>query len=153
LMVSRYVTCFNSLRQKGQKAFIPFTLLGWPNYDASKEIIEGMIDANVSALELGFPFSDPVSDGPVIQTAANEAIKNGFRMQDGFNLLREIRTSHRDIPIGLLVYYNLILSRGIEAFFIDCKSAMIDGVLIPDLPPELAEEVKHAADANNVDLI
>lgn len=150
---NRYKQRFDSLKAQGKRAFIPFTLLGWPTSGASLDIIKTMIDAGVSALELGFPFSDPVADGPVIQQAATEALTRGFRVQDGMTQLRAIRALDANIPIGLLVYYNLILAYGVEAFFHDLAQVGVDGVLIPDLPPELMDEVAPFAEANGISLI
>jgi len=152
-MQNRYKQRFDFLKSQGKKAFIPFTLLGWPTSGASLDIIKTMIDSGASALELGFPFSDPVADGPLIQQASTEALARGFRMQDGMTQLRAIRALDANIPIGLLVYYNLILAYGVEAFFHDLSQIGVDGVLIPDLPPELMDEVAPYAEANGIALI
>jgi len=136
-----------------KKAFIPFTLLGWPDMEHSFEMIKTMIDSHVFALELGFPFSDPMSDGPVIQAAASDALNKGFTVDAGFELLKQVRQLDADIPIGLLVYYNLILAKGAEAFFSHAAQAGADSILIPDLPPELAEEVYPFAQKYGIQLI
>lgn len=149
----RYSARFAELREKGQKGFIPFTLLGWPDWDTSLEIVQTMVAGGASALELGLPFSDPMADGPIIQQAATEALAHGFRVDDGLALIHEVRTQNSDIPIGLLVYYNMVLARGIERFFRDIANAGVDGVLIADLPPEVADEVADAARQFGVDLI
>lgn len=150
---NRYAVRFGQLQKEGRKAFIPFTLLGWPDLQTSREVIQTMIDSGVTALELGIPFSDPVADGPLIQEAACQTVANGFRVDDAFSLLREIRLQDEEIPIGLLVYYNLILVRGIERFFEDLCEAGVDGILIPDLPPEAAGEVFPVAQRFGIELI
>lgn len=150
---NRYHAKFSQLNAQGQKIFMPFTLLGWPSVEQSFQIVQTMIDAGVSALELGFPFSDPVADGPIIQAAGQEALANGFTTQDAFNLLERIRAYNDDIPIGLLIYYNLILAQGIDAFFQKLGTLGVDGVLIPDLPPESAAEVAEIAQKNGLQLI
>lgn len=150
---SRYSQCFDLLKASNRKAVIPFTLLGWPNRETSQRIIQGMIAGGASALELGLAFSDPMSDGKIIQDAASETLASGFRVEDAFQLLREIRLQHDRIPIGLLVYYNLVLARGIERFFRELSIVGVDGILIPDLPPEAAEEVAPAARNYGIDLI
>ncbi len=152
-MSKRYQARFEKLQQANQKAFMPFTVLGWPNKDKSLSIIKTMLSSNASALELGFPFSDPVADGPVIAKAAFETLESGFKTADCFALIREVRKLDEAIPIGVLVYYNVVLATGVESFFKQAKAAGIDGVLIADLPIESAEEVLPYAKANDVDLI
>jgi tryptophan synthase alpha chain len=149
----RYAKAFSDHQQQGGKAFIPFTLLGWPSATLSKEIVQTMIRAGATALELGIPFSDPVADGPVIQTAAQEALAQGFQVDDAMALLQEIRLMDEQIPIGLLVYYNVILARGVDRFFSDLSNAGVDGILIPDLPPESAGEVFPVAQRHGIELI
>ncbi len=152
-MSSRYEARFQQLAKERKKAFMPFTVLGWPNRQRSLQLIEQMIKAGVSALELGFAFSDPVADGPLIQRAANETIESGFTILDGMDLIKQVRKLDNQIPIGVLVYYNLILAKGIEQFFQLAQEAGIDGVLIADLPADEADEVGPAAKKYGIDLI
>ena len=133
-MNSRYHVRFEQLREKNSKAFIPFTVLGWPDANKSLAIIEQMIKSGVSALELGIAFSDPVADGPIIQSATYETISSGFSVNDAFKLIVQVRKLDKDIPIGILVYFNTVLAKGIEKFFSLAKEAGVDGVLIADLP-------------------
>lgn len=150
---SRYEALFKQLKAKEQQAFIPFTILGYPNQTASLEIIRELIDAGASALELGLAFSDPMADGPIIQQAAKETLENGYTVNDALQLLKEIRLMAPDIPIGLLVYYNMMLARGIERFFQEVSEVGVDGVLIADLPPENFHEVASFAAQNQIHLI
>lgn len=152
-MSSRYAARFELLARKQQKAFVPFTLLGWPNETGSMEIITAMLQAGVSALELGFPFSDPVADGPVIQQAAHQALAGGFKLSTGLRQIKKVRALDADIPIGILIYYNMILAYGIDLFFEVAASSGVDGVLIADLPVEYANEVRPAAQQYGIDLI
>jgi len=152
-MSSRYQTRFEKLNKENRKAFIPFTVLGWPNKDASLAMIKHMIDAGASSLELGIAFSDPIADGPVIQQAATETLETGFKLQDALDLIQVVRTLDAEIPIGVLIYYNMVVSKGIPQFFKAAKSAGVDGVLIADLPPESADEVAKDARHNQIDLI
>ena len=149
-MSDRYKTRFDLLKLEKKKAFMPFTLLGWPNKDKSLELIKQMIDAGASAMELGFAFSDPVADGPVIQEAAFQTLDAGFTVNDGFQLLKEVRALDANIPIGVLVYYNLVMKKGIKQFFEAAKDSGIDGVLIADLPVDFCDEVTPIARANGV---
>jgi tryptophan synthase alpha chain len=149
----RYAVRFAQLAERGEKAFIPFTLLGWPNREMSRTMIEAMIDSGATALELGIAFSDPVADGPLIQQAAAETLATGFRVKDAMALLKEIRLRAPELPIGLLVYYNLVLRQEPEAFFQQLATVGVDGVLIPDLPPEAAGEIFPIARRHGIELI
>jgi tryptophan synthase alpha chain len=151
--ISRYQKTFAQLKAANQKAFIPFTLLGWHNPETSLEIIRGMVEGGATMLELGLAFSDPAADGPIIQAAAHETLESGFRVKDALALIRKIREQYPDIPIGLLVYYNMVLAPGIDRFFQQISDAGADGILIADLPPELAHEVVDSARKHDVDLI
>lgn len=149
----RYARRFAELSAQGRKAFIPFTLLGWPNPDISLALIDAMLEGGATMLELGLAFSDPAADGPIIQQAATETLESGFTVKDALEIIRAVRCKDADIPIGLLVYYNMVLARGADEFFRQMAEAGVDGVLIADLPPELAEEVLPAARRVGVDLI
>ncbi|MBU2259583.1 tryptophan synthase subunit alpha [Patescibacteria group bacterium] len=135
--------------KKGNPLFIPFVVLGDPDKEKSLDIVKTLIESGADALELGFPFSDPPADGPVIQEADMRALKSGIRVNDCFDLLRDIRKV-TDIPIGLLIYFNLVLQRGIDKFYRECKEAGVNSVLIADLPLEHAKEVVPIAKKHGI---
>lgn len=149
-MIKRYDNAFAKLSESNRKAFIPFTLLGWPNAEQSFAIIQAMIDGGATALELGFAFSDPVADGPIIQAAAFETIDSGFKLTDAFQLLKRVRAYDANIPIGLLIYYNTVLSQGLGNFYKSAGEAGVDSILIADLPAECAEETADAANSADI---
>jgi len=149
----RYAESFAQLKASGNHALIPFTLLGWPDADTCLCSVDAFVEGGATALELGIAFSDPMADGPVIQAAAKSVLDSGFDVDQALQLLAKIRERHPKIPIGLLVYYNLVLARGVENFFQDIAQAGADAVLIADLPVELAQEVLPAAQNNGVHLI
>ncbi|MCK5023220.1 MAG: tryptophan synthase subunit alpha [Candidatus Aenigmarchaeota archaeon] len=136
-------------KKKGKSLFIPFVVLGDPNKNSSLEIVKTLIENGANALELGFPFSDPPADGPVIQAADMRALESGICTDDCFDLLKDIRKT-TDIPIGLLIYYNLILQRGVDRFYKDCSDAGVNSVLIADLPLEHAQEVVPIAKKHGI---
>jgi tryptophan synthase alpha chain len=147
-MTQRYNTAFSKLQSHNQKAFIPFTMLGWPNRQRCFETIKLMIDEGATALELGIAFSDPVADGAVIQAAAFETLASGFSTSDAFALIAKARQYKNDVPIGILTYFNIVCARGVERFMEQCRIAGVDSVLVADLTPESAEEIaKQAKDA------
>jgi tryptophan synthase alpha chain len=149
-MTSRYEKRFAAVSAKKGKTFMPFTVLGWPDRQASLALIKQMIDSGASALELGFAFSDPVADGPLIQKADFDTLASGFTVDMGLELIAEIRAYDNEIPIGVLIYYNLILAHGPEKFFQDAKAAGIDGILVADLPIDSAAELTPHAQANDI---
>src|SRR5262249_24560749 len=111
-MQQRYQQAFAKLQNNKQKAFIPFTMLGWPDAERCLATIKLMIDGGATALELGIAFSDPVADGPVIQQAAVETLDSVFSVENAFELIRAVRGYNQHIPIGILCYYNVVLSGG-----------------------------------------
>lgn len=126
------------------KAFIPFTVLGDPDYETSVGIVKAMIDAGADMLELGFPYSDPIADGPVIQLADKRALDGGMNVDSCFRLISEIR-AYSDIPISLLVYSNIVFRRGIDKFYADAAKVGVDAVLVADIPYEEAGGYVDAA--------
>jgi len=149
----RYANSFRQLKKNGRTALIPFTLLGWPNPETCLRSVDAFVAGGATALELGIAFSDPMADGPTIQHAAKSVLDANFTVDQALQLLTQIRERYPEIPIGLLVYYNLVLARGIDRFFADIAQAGADGVLIADLPVELAKEVHPAAQRNHIHLI
>lgn len=149
-MSERYKARFHALAESKKKAFMPFTLLGWPDKKKSLALIKQMIDSGASALELGFAFSDPVADGPIIQEAAFETLDSGFTVDDGFQLIKEIRELDKNIPIGILVYYNIVMQKGLPQFFKAAAAAGVDGVLIADLPVDFTDEIAPIAAENKI---
>jgi len=132
--MSRFDTLFQSLKAKNEGAFVPFVTLCDPDFDRSFEIIETLIANGADALELGFPFSDPLLDGPVIQAANKRALDGGFSTDNCFELIEKIRTKYPEMPIGLLLCANLVFVPTQEAFFKRCQKSGVDAVLIADLP-------------------
>jgi tryptophan synthase alpha chain len=144
---------FAELQKNQRKAFIPFTILGWPDKERCLVMTKQMIKSGASALELGIAFSDPIADGPILQTAAFETISSGFSVDDAFILLSEIRKLDQNIPIGILVYFNIVLAKGIENFIVSAKRAGVDGILIADLPADSAADIVPIARQAGIDLI
>ncbi|PHS19220.1 MAG: tryptophan synthase subunit alpha [Kangiella sp.] len=133
-MSNRYDVLFKQLEEKSERAFVPFVTLCDPNFDLSLKIVRTLIENGADALELGLPFSDPVADGLVIQQASIRALKSDASISDCFRLVKTIREEYPDIPIGLLVYSNLVVSNSIEKFYLNAKTAGVDSVLIADVP-------------------
>jgi tryptophan synthase alpha chain len=141
----RYQQVFAELAEKNEKAFIPFVIIGDPNAEQSFNIIKALIDAGADALELGIPFSDPSADGVTIQMAALRALKTGMNTDLCIDILAKVRAYAPNIPIGLLLYGNLVFARGIDNFYRDMAQAGVDSVLIADLPIRESLPFREAA--------
>ena len=144
-MTIRYQQTFKQLKEKNQGAFIPFVIIGDPNLDQSFEIIKALIDAGADALELGIPFSDPSADGITIQRAALRALNSGVNTDSCLDVLGKVRAYAPEIPIGLLLYGNLVFARGIDTFYKDMAAVDVDSVLIADLPLRESAPFREAA--------
>jgi tryptophan synthase alpha chain len=141
--MNRYEKTFKRLKEKGETAFIPFAVAGDPDLKTSENIFKAYIDGGADILEIGYPFSDPIADGPVNQRAAQRAIAAGLTHDNFFALIRRLRAS-TDIPFGLLCYANTVLHRGIDRFCKDSVDAGLDSLLVADLPPEESGELQKA---------
>jgi tryptophan synthase alpha chain len=149
-MSSRY----DSLTAGPKKhVYMPYFTLGYPTEALSLKVIRTLIEEGVDGLELGLPFRDAVADGPIIQAAANQALDRGFTVDKALELVRKIRALAPTLPLTLMCYYNMLVARGVEKFIRDFAKAGIDGILIPDLPPERAEEILPAAKKHGVQTI
>ena len=146
--MNRITQKFNDLKAAGQKALVGYITAGDPNIETSKEIIVKACNAGIDVLELGVPFSDPTSDGPVIQRAAGRAIAFGMNLPKVIELVKDLRTAGVEVPIILFSYYNPIFNYGVEQFGKDAIAAGADGALIVDLPPEESEEFTSLVDAD-----
>jgi tryptophan synthase alpha chain len=145
-MTKRYQVLFNRLKTENQGAFVPFVTIGDPNRELSLRIIDTLVTAGADALELGIPFSDPVADGMVIQDASSRALEAGATPDGCLSIIKEIRELHPTIPIGLLLYVNIVYRNGIEDFYERCINAGVDSILIADVPLEESAPYREAAD-------
>ncbi len=148
-MSDRYATRFAGLAHAKRGAFIPFTVLGFPTRTGCAEHLE-ILARHADALELGIPFSDPVADGPTIQRASAAALAAGATFGVCLELVAGLRAQHPDLPIGLLVYANLVISRTLESFYAKVAAAGADSVLIADVPSEEGAPFAAAARAAGV---
>lgn len=135
--------------EAGQAAFVPFLVAGDPTAEQSLEVADALVTAGADALEIGFAFSDPPADGPVIQAASLRALRAGATTAGAFEILAAIRRRH-DVPVSLLVYVNLVVQRGVDAFYARCAEVGVDAVLLADVPLEEAAPFVAAARAHGV---
>jgi tryptophan synthase alpha chain len=147
-----YKQVFSELAQVKRVALIPFFVIGDPDLDASLAVVRTAIDAGADILELGIPFSDPIADGPTIQKADIRALKSGMTVRKALEFIRKVK-GHKDIPIGLLMYYNLIYQYGTEKFFSDFCQAGVNSVLVADLSIDDADEIYDLARSAGLDTV
>ena len=142
---------FAELERKNQKALISYIMAGFPNEMATISTVRGLVKGGVDIIELGFPFSDPLADGPVIQNASTISLEKGTRINKFFTLVKKIR-KETDIPIVLMTYTNILYRKGYSKFIRDAKKVGIDGFILPDMSIEESKEYVEAA-KNNTDTI
>jgi len=142
--MNRIETTFNRLRAQGEKALIPYIMAGDPDLETTEALVPALQLAGADLIELGVPFSDPIADGPTIQEAAERSLKNRTSLRGVLRLVRRLRRKTQ-VPLILMTYYNLIFQYGVDAFSRDAVAAGVDGVIIPDLPPEEGSELVAAS--------
>ncbi len=147
--MNRITEQFKSLKARKKKAFIAFITAGYPSLKATEELAVAFEDAGVDILEIGVPFSDPLADGPTIQTSSFVALKQGTTVSKIFDCVARIRKRSR-IPIALMTYYNPVFHYGDTRFIKRAGDVGVDGLIIPDLPPEEAKELIQACRAHDV---
>lgn len=143
---------FQKLESRNEGALIGYVTAGDPEPQFTPLIAEALIKGGVDILELGLPFSDPIADGPTIQAASLRALNAGTKPKMVLKMVREIKKKH-DVPVAVMTYYNPVYRMGLDNFFNLAKDCMVDGLIVPDLPVEEADEYKKAARACGVDTI
>jgi tryptophan synthase alpha chain len=150
--IERISEAFASARADGRRAaLMPYLMGGFPDLDTSLEIARACVDGGASLLELGVPFSDPLADGPVIQSAGSAALRAGVTL-DGVLHLAE-RLNRDGFPIVVMCYENQILARGVERFVDMLSAAGVSGLIVPDLPIEEADTTLAACDERQLALV
>ena len=144
---------FAALKAEGRAGFVAYVMAGDPTRDEALEILRGLPAAGADIIELGFPFSDPMAEGPPIQRAALRGLQAGLTLKGTLQLAADFRAGDTDTPLILMGYLNPIESYGYEAFAHDAAAAGVDGCIVVDCPPEEADPLSDALDAAQVSLI
>ncbi len=132
---------FRRLRAEGRKAFIPFLTAGDPDLAFTRKVLPAAAEAGASLIEVGFPFSDPIADGPVIQASYTRALDRGLKLGDVFETLRQVTSAPGwQTPLSAMASYSLIWRKGPDAFLDAAQAAGLSGAVVPDLPVEEADE-------------
>jgi len=150
--MSNISTTLRALKEQGKKALVTFITAGDPDLDTSEKIVHTLIESGVDLIELGFPFSDPMADGPTIQFASERALESGTTLRGILDMVARVR-QHSNVPIILMGYFNPVFCYGSELFARDASAAGVDGLLLVDLPPEEAEELHPLLKQVGIDLI
>jgi len=138
--------------QLDRAALIPFFVIGDPDFETGLSVVKAAVDAGVDVLELGIPFSDPIADGPTIQKADIRALAAGMTVEKALDFIKQV-TDYKPIPIGLLVYYNLVYQYGTEKFLRDFKAAGGSSVLVADLSIDDADEIAIPAESAGLETV
>lgn len=150
--MSRIGNKFEELNAKGGKALIAYIMAGDPSLEDTERLVIELEKAGADLIELGIPFSDPLADGPTIQKAAVRAMEHGVSLRDVLDLVRRIRKVSQ-VPIIFMSYYNPVFKYGEDKFVTDAVKAGVDGVIVPDLPPEEAVSLIGFAREKGLDTI
>ena len=151
-MTSRLDQAFAQLQQRGEKALIAYIMAGDPSLAETEQLVIELERAGADIIELGVPFSDPIADGPVIQQAAERALRGGASLRKILPMVKRLRNATQ-IPLVFMAYYNTIHAFGPERFCHEVVEAGIDGLIVPDMPPDEAEPLKGPAEASGLQLI
>lgn len=151
--VTAIAETFAQAKSEGRAAFMPYWMLGYPDLPTSIQMIKALIEAGADAIEIGVPFSDPLADGVVIAAAAQVAIEQGTTLTDCLAAVRTLRESGASVPFLMMSYVNPLLAYGLERFSDDAAAAGVDGFIVPDLPPDEAQELLAKCEVRQLALI
>ncbi|MCK4244617.1 MAG: tryptophan synthase subunit alpha [Candidatus Omnitrophica bacterium] len=149
-MINRIDKKFQELRKRGERALIFYLTVGYPDLATFTKLLFALERSGADLIELGIPFSDPVADGLTIQKTSQVALKQKITLKKTFSLAKDLDVN---IPLLLMTYYNPVYQYGLKKFADSCKRNGIEGVIVPDLPPEEANPLRRALKRHNLDLI
>lgn len=144
---------FAALKAEGRAAFVAYVMAGDPDAATALEIVKGLPGAGADLIELGFPFSDPMAEGPTIQRASQRALAQKMTLNGTLDIVRAFREGDQDTPIILMGYLNPLVNRGFETFAKQANDAGVDGLIVVDCPPEEADPLSDALEAEGLALI
>jgi tryptophan synthase alpha chain len=150
--MSRIDQTFSRLRERREAALIAYLMAGDPTLAETEQLVLELEGAGADIIELGVPFSDPIADGPVIQQAAERALRSGTSLRTILPMVKQLRTKTQ-IPLVLMAYYNNIHAFGPERFCREAVAAGIDGLIVPDMPADEAGPLQGPAEASGLQLI
>lgn len=151
-MVSRIKERFKVLTDRGEKALVAYITGGYPSLEVAGQMVLGLAECGADIIEIGVPFSDPIADGPVIQTASYRALQGGVTVAGILEMVRRVR-QQSPVPLVLMSYYNPILQMGLQEFCCQAARSGVDGLIIPDLPLEESFPLLQIAEQAGIDVV
>ncbi len=137
--IERIKAVFERARAESRAAFMPYYVVGYPDLKSSVAVIQTLVEAGADLIEIGVPFSDPLADGPTNQLATQMALQNGISLADVLEAVARLRHQGIDTPMVLMGYYNPFFAYGVEALCRDAAAVGADGIIVPDLPPDVRD--------------
>ena len=150
--MSKIKNKFLQLKKKKERALIAYIMAGFPNEKTTMSAVKGLVKGGADIIEIGYPFSDPIADGPVIQNASTVSLNYGTKLDKFFQIIKKIR-KETDIPLVLMTYTNILYKKGFDKFMQKAKSVGIDGFILPDMSIEESKDYLAAARKNHLDTI
>ena len=150
---SRIKSKFQQLDREGRTGIILYATVGYPDLDATEELVPALAEAGADIIELGVPFSDPLADGATVQETSHQALLNNVTLDDCLKLVAKLRPRMPDTPLLFMGYYNPFFNYGLKKFAHDANQAGLDGVIVPDLPPDEAGPLIDECRAASLDLV
>jgi tryptophan synthase alpha chain len=151
--MNRIESCFQRLREEGRKALVPYITAGDPSIETTLGLMHALVANGADIIELGFPFSDPSSDGPVIQRAVERSLSHKTRLRDVLAVVKLFRMENDSTPVVLMGYLNPVECMGYREFSSAARQAGVDGTLIVDMPPEESHELHEILRSDGLDTI
>ena len=151
--MTRLSTCFDALRADNRKAVIPYIVAGDPSREGTVTLMHRLVDAGADIVELGVPFSDPMSEGPVIQKGHERALANGISLRDVLAMVTEFREQNAVTPVVVMGYANPVERMGYASFANACAQAGVDGLITVDIPPEEVKTLRAELTRVSIDNI
>ena len=152
-MTDRMRKALSAMKRGGPTGIIPYVTIGFPSVEDTLAIVPALEAAGAGVIELGVPYSDPLADGPTIQSASYRALQTGITSHTCLEVARKLRAGGVTVPLLFMGYYNPILTYGVEAYARDCAEAGLDGLIVPDLPPEESAPMRAALTDHGLSLI
>ena len=144
---------FKQIEAEGRTGIILFLTAGFPDIKTTLQLVPELVQAGADCIELGVPFSDPLADGLTIQASSYHALQNNVTLDSCIQVVSKLRDRVPDTPLVLFSYYNPILSYGLEPFGRDAGRAGVDGVIVPDLPPDESGPLREQCTSRGIHII